>query len=157
MSFTNQPFSLVRSFAIVAIILVVVMGSDAPGAAQAPSLAGTWRVTQSAGGQNFFLLMDFSTGGASHYTDQENKSGVGVWTKNSGGNYSATFEEFEDCFSTIPGNDCRFRFRATIQLSGASNLTATLTADQLSLDGSTVVGFLGNGTLAGTRLAVVPE
>lgn len=155
MPFTNQPVRVVRSLAIVAVLLVVTVFS-VPGAAQAPSLEGAWRATQSAGTQNFFLLMDFSTGGVARGADETNQPGVGVWKKNSGGNYSATFEEFRD--GNGDGNaDSRMRFRATIQLSGANSFTGTLTADLMSLDGTVFLSTIGNGTLTGTRMAVVPE
>lgn len=155
MPFTNQPSRLVRSLAIVAVIFVVGVFS-VRSSAQAPTLEGTWRVTQFGGGGPFFLVTDFSTGGVAHSVDQGNGSGVGVWRKNSGGSYSATFEEFEDC-NGDGTNDCRFRFRATIQLSGATGFTGTLTADVMSLDGTQFQGTLGNGTLTGTRMVVVPE
>ncbi len=150
-----QPSPLVRWSAIVAIVLLVALGSFVPGEAQGTSLAGTWRVTQSAGGQSFFLLMDFSTGGAAHYTDQGNSSGVGVWRKDSGANHTATFEEFADCDNNGT-TDCRLRFRAAIQLSGGSGFVGTVVADILSLDGTQVQGSFGSASLIGTRMVVVP-
>jgi hypothetical protein len=139
------------------ILPLFVVWSVAPVAAQAPTLAGTWRMTQVTATEDFFILMDFSEGGAARYTDQGLSSGVGVWAKTSGSNFSATFEEFVD-FDDDGSADARLRFRATIQLAGANDLVGTLTADLVTVDGSTVQNeAIGHATLVGTRMVVIPE
>jgi hypothetical protein len=113
-------------------------------------------MTQAPGTEDFFILMDFSEGGAARYTDQGLSSGIGVWAKTSGSNFAATFEEFVD--SDSDGSvDARLRFRATIQLASANALEGTVTAELVSLDGSTVVFVLGHTTIIGTRMVVIPE
>lgn len=144
-------------------MILVVFGSALPGGAQSggASLVGTWRLTQCAGTPSeFFVLIAFNEGGTTFHSDMSSGvggKGAGVWTKTRGaGDFAATAEEFQD--DDVDGNaDSRLRFRLTIHLSDRENFTGTVTADQLSLDGTTVMGTLGSCPVAGTRLRVIPE
>jgi hypothetical protein len=148
---TEHRFTPVQRFLRIGLVglLLAAVASSAPGSAQGPTLAGTWRVTQALGTQQFLLVMDFSDGGASHYTDQTNSAGVGVWRKNTGGNFSATFEEFA-------GNQ-RLQFRATIQLVNANSFMGTVTGTRFDITGTQVLGTFPQTTLDGTRMFVIPE
>jgi hypothetical protein len=130
------------------------------------TLVGTWRTSIVFAGVpfEFFSLEAFNEGGTMTDRFGGGSSGpgtsvsLGVWKKISGrGNFAATFEGFED--SDSDGSfDRRFLVRSTIHLLDRERFTATSTVDNLTLDGTTLLGPPFPGiTVQATRMHVIRE
>ena len=129
------------------------------------ALVGTWRNRIVVPGvpNEFFSLSVFNAGGT--MTDRfggglwtGNSVGSGVWKRIPGrGNFAATFEGFDDTDSD-GFFDRRFRIRVTIHLLDRERFTATATIENLTLDGTTLLGPPVPGvTVQGTRMRVIRE
>jgi hypothetical protein len=137
---------------------VLLAGNDDEG--EPVELVGTWRVTILP--TQLFSLMVFDRGGTMTERVANGPSTVsvssGVWKPLPGrGRFAAMFELFID--SDSDGFfDQRSRVRLTIQLLDDDRLTATATADFLTLDGTGQLAgpFPGIG-LEGTRMRVIRE
>ena len=129
-------------------------------------LVGTWRTSIIFPGVpfEFFSFQVFNEGGT--MTDRFGGGpsgpgasvGSGVWRKIPGrGNFAATFEGFDDT-DRDGAFDRRFRIRATIHLLDRERFTATNTIENLTLDGTTLLGPPFPGiTVQGTRMHVIRE
>ncbi len=130
------------------------------------ALVGTWRTSIVVPGApfEFFSLQVFNQGGT--MTDRfgggpsgpGTSVGSGVWKRIPGrGNFAAIFEGFEDSDSDGVF-DRRFRIRATIHLLDRERFTATNTIENLTLDGTALLGPPFSGIAAhGTRMRVIRE
>jgi hypothetical protein len=130
------------------------------------TLVGTWRTSIVFPGVpfEFFSLQVFNEGGT--MTDRfgggpsgpGTSVGSGVWKKIPGrGNFAATFEGFDDSDSD-GAFDRRFRIRATIHLLDRQRFTATNTIENLTLDGTTLLGPPFSGiAVQGKRMRVIRE
>lgn len=150
--------------------MIVLLCSALPGAALAAddqddvSLVGAWRTSVVFPGTTFefFSYSVFNEEGT--MTDRVSalgpgtSVGSGVWKKIRGrGNFAATLEGFDDSDSDGVF-DHRFRVRLTYQLLDRERFTATATLDNLTLDGTTLLGPpLPGFTVQGTRMHVIRE
>lgn len=127
------------------------------------SLVGTWRESITFPGVpiEFFDLIAFNADGTvierfgSVVDGPSITVSIGVWKKVGRGTFAVTMENFSD--NNRDGNfDVRFRLRATYHVIDRDHVSATVTGDTLSVDGTTEFGSF-SATIEGTRMRVIPE
>ena len=128
------------------------------------TLVGTWRESIMFPGVpiEFFDLIAFTEDGTvnerfgSLVDGPSLSESIGVWKKVGRGTFAVTMENFSD--NDHDGRfDVRFRLRATYHVIDRNSLTATVTGDTLSVDGTTQVGPSFTATIQSTRMRVMPE
>jgi hypothetical protein len=164
---TKERRRLIRGIRIVCSIVLLVAGL--PGVAFAAddrdrddaTLVGTWRESIIFAGVpiEFFDLIAFNEDGTLTDVFAEGpglSAAIGVWKKVGRGTFAATLENFAD--TNGDGRfDVRNRIRLTYHVVDRDTVTATVTGDTLTIDGTTQVGGPFSATVRGTRMRVMPE
>jgi len=125
------------------------------------TLVGTWRESIIFAGVpiEFFDLIAFNEDGTLTDVFAEGpglSAAIGVWKKVGRGTFAATLENFAD--NNGDGRfDVRNRIRLTYHVVDRDTVTATVTGDTVTIDGTTQVGGPFSATVRGTRMRVMPE
>jgi len=166
----SRFLSLIRVLWLIGLLCCALSGTVLYGEDQErdddATLVGTWRISIIFPGApfEFFSFQVFNEGGT--MTDRfgggpsgpGTSMGSGVWKKIPGrGNFAATLEGFDDSDSNGVF-DRRFRVRATIHLLDCERFTQSNTIENLTLDGTTLLGPPFSGiAVQGKRMRVIRE